>query len=135
MNNTINKPVLAAFNPEFLIKPPSPSPTHGQSGELFVSYRNAAQPDTEIKLAVLAEFQLTEEDFFGKSKAHEVVTARQVYAWLCKTKLGFRIQRIAHNLHRERTTVIWAIKKIEGYLSYGDSAIVPAINRINEKLK
>lgn len=60
------------------------------------------------------------DGFIKKSRKTEVVTARQIAAYLIKTKTHLPDRIIADLLKRERTVIIHSISVINGYIEVGD---------------
>lgn len=104
---------------------------------LSVAYRKAhpIKPQTDPLLtAVVTACNITEQEFTGTSKKHHIALARQIYAWFSKNLIGQRLETIATNLHRDRTTIYYAIDKIEGYVSIQDRTICNIIRNIQQQL-
>lgn len=67
----------------------------------------------------------------GKSRVHDYVMARQVFAYLCHRKYGFKLYDIANFFGKhEHTTQLHSINKIESEYKLGYEDVVKLIDEI-----
>jgi chromosomal replication initiator protein len=89
--------------------------------------------------AVLQKFNLKKEELYSNSRKKEIANARQILAYLMKTKLNIQLKDIAEALKRNHSTINHAIKKIEHSLMIGNKVTKTSIDDIlkiveNEKM-
>jgi chromosomal replication initiation ATPase DnaA len=73
-----------------------------------------------IKNAVLAYFKISDYDFSSKDRSFDFAIARQYFFYLCDLYLGIKKGKIGYMAGgRDRTTVLYGIKKIENFIEVG----------------
>lgn len=96
-----------------------------------------------IQRHVCDAFDVSWSDVASKSrkKSDNRVYARFAYCYLCRQFLaGLSLKSIAETIHRDHTTVIHAVGKVQDYLDTNDKVIAPMVGIIatlmsNERVK
>ncbi len=65
-----------------------------------------------IQNTIRGELGISETDFMSKSRASEIVEARQLTAYFARTKLGLTFHTIGRLMNRDHATAIAGIRRI-----------------------
>lgn len=85
--------------------------------DLATAARTGAIRSDDVIAAVLAHYQMSEKDLFGRQRKREIVLPRQVAMYLLREETDSSLSEIGAILGgRDHTTVIHGIEKIENLL-------------------
>lgn len=95
---------------------------------------NALTPKDEagLKAMVSNTFQISWEKISSKSRAREIVAARQSYCYLCRKIFPRKtLVKIAEEVnYNDHTDVIHAVKTVEAHIDTKDQLIMPRVHFI-----
>ncbi|MBA2240131.1 MAG: chromosomal replication initiator protein DnaA [Solirubrobacterales bacterium] len=88
---------------------------------------------TEIQEATADALGLSLEQLLSSGRSPKVAQARQLAMYLCRQSTGMSLAQIAREFKRDHTTVMYAIRKVEGRIEPG-SETERSVERIRELL-
>jgi len=122
------------------------SPTPGLVREVFEQHPKAGAPLSpplrsdpgepsvaEVQQAVCAVLHLSVDDMLSSRRTPQIARARQLAMYLSREATGRTLKSIAHEFNRDHSTVLHAIRRVEGSLE-PDSDTQRALEKSRELL-
>ena len=122
------------------------SPTPGLVSEVFEQHPKAGAPLSpphrsapgepsvaEVQQAVCAVIHLSVDDMLSSRRTPKIARARQLAMYLSREATGRTLKSIAHEFNRDHSTVLHAIRRVEGSLE-PDSDTQRALEKSRELL-
>jgi chromosomal replication initiator protein len=122
------------------------SPTPGLVREVFEQHPKAGAPLSpplrsdpgepsvaEVQQAVCAVLHLSVDDMLSSRRTPQIARARQLAMYLSREATGRTLKSIAHEFNRDHSTVLHAIRRVEGSLE-PDSDTQRALDKSRELL-
>jgi signal transduction histidine kinase len=83
---------------------------------------------------VCSQFRLTREELFSKSRVARIAFGRMLAMYLCRLVTKASLARIGDAFHRDHTTVLYAIRRIESTMMHRPM-FQEAVRSISERVK
>lgn len=102
---------------------------------IFISILDKIESSTPNAVAsvIASVFHISVAEIFGTSRKKMIVEARFLTIWYLYTHYGFNKSQIAEFLDKHHTTIIYALRVVEGYIQTKDEITINAIEIINQK--
>lgn len=95
--------------------------------------KNATNPNEIVAQAARAGgFEVSQ--LYGQRRHHSLVAARYVAMYLIKKRCGYNLVQLAKLFNRDHTSVIYALRYIDGMISISDPLIIELFTRMDEKI-
>jgi chromosomal replication initiator protein len=86
----------------------------------------------EVKKIVIAEFNITETELQSKSRKQKLVSARQVYSYLCRNYLTDTFREIGQDINKSCHSIMHNLRAVRNRMTYNDP-LVRVINKIENQ--
>lgn len=105
--------------------------------EVLISYK-VVQPESyaaKIIDSVCQVCNITKEDLRSHKGARRFTDPRHLVCWFLKKRLTLSLKSIGGKINKDHSTVIYGIRKVNGFIFTNDTAFCDAIRQVEEKLK
>jgi len=102
--------------------------------DLIEEERQSEVTPEKINFVVAEEYGVTPDDLTGDSQKKDYVLARQIAMYLCRDKLNLSYKKVGDLYHRDHSTVMSSVKRVQEEIQSGNPQLVTCLSTIKNRL-